>query len=220
MSIDKTAIILGSTGLIGSHILSQLIDDPSYSNIRLILRKPISFSHPKVQSEVIDFKDEVQYRAVMTGADTVFCAIGTTMKKVDGDKALYRTIDYDIVWNGARFSREAGCPQFLLVSSLGANSKSGNFYLRLKGEVEEALQTLGFPSLSIFRPSMLLGQRNESRSGEHFIQTIMQGISFLLPHNWRPIAGADVARAMVAAAAAPISGVHLYHYREMQKLIA
>jgi uncharacterized protein YbjT (DUF2867 family) len=149
----------------------------------------------------------------------VFCAVGTTNAKVKGDKAAYRKVDYDIPVNAARYCSETGVPAFLLVSSVGANAKGGNFYIKLKGEAEEAVGAQKIPSIAIFRPSMLLGHRNESRPAEAIAQAITKPLGFLFPSKYKPIKAFDVARAMVAASNNPLPGVKVLHYREMMGLI-
>jgi uncharacterized protein YbjT (DUF2867 family) len=212
----NTIAVIGSTGLVGSHLLEILQIDNDFEKIKVLVRRPMPVSHPKVKVIVIDFEDETAFREGIAGSDAVFVAVGTTQKKVKGDQDAYRKVDYDIPVNAARFCIETGCRKFLLVSSVGANSNGGNFYLRLKGEVEEKVQTFGIPSVSIFRPSMLLGNRHESRPLETVAQVITKPLAFLFPSKYRPITASDVARGMVAAAKQDILGIHVYHYREMQ----
>jgi uncharacterized protein YbjT (DUF2867 family) len=211
----KTAVLLGSSGLIGSHILDILLKDEQFSTIRVLVRRPLPFSHKKLQVKVIDFNDLAAFKAGVKGADAVFCAVGTTNKKVEGDKVSYRKVDYDIPVNAARFCAETGCPQFLLVSSVGANSKGGNFYIKQKGEVEDMVKTISIPSVSIFRPSMLLGKRQESRPAEAVAQAMSKSLSFLFPSKYKPIAAEDVAKAMVAASKQDKPGFRVYHFSEM-----
>jgi len=220
MNKQQTATILGSTGLIGSHVLKQICDDDDFSSIRLISRRPLSYDHPKLDIRVIDFEDEGQFRNAITGSDVVFCAVGTTNKKVDGDKGAYRKVDYDIPVNAAKYCGESGCEQFLLVSAIGADSKSNIFYNRLKGEVEEEVAKFGIPSVSIFQPSMLLGDRDESRPAERIGQVLMSAFSFLIPSKYKPIKGSDVAKAMVRASKAESQGMHTYAYAGMNELIS
>jgi len=216
----QTATLIGSSGLIGSHLLEFLLNDDEYTTVRVLVRRPITISHPKLKVMVIDFADVSAFKAGIAGSDAVFCAVGTTNKKVKGDKAAYRKVDYDIPVNAARFCAETGCPQFLLVSSVGANSKGGNFYIKLKGEVEEMVQSFAIPSVSIFRPSMLLGHRNESRPMESIAQVISRPLGALFPSKYKPIKASDVARAMVAASKKPVPGVTVLHYKEMMALLA
>jgi uncharacterized protein YbjT (DUF2867 family) len=215
----KTAALIGATGLIGSHLLKCLKDDDDFKTIRLLVRRPIEFKDPKVRVIVSDFADEAAFKAGIAGCDAVFCAVGTTNKKVNGDKAAYRKVDYDIPVKAAMFCTETGCRQFLLVSSVGASSKAGNFYLKLKGEVEDKVQSLSIPSVSIFRPSFLLGKRLESRPAEALAQAMSKSLSFLFPAKYKPIQAEDVAKAMLAASKQDKPGFRLYHFREMKALL-
>ena len=222
--MKKTATLLGATGLIGGHLLEILKKESFYDEVRVISRRPLEIDHPKVKVVVIDFSDELQFKAAMEGSGLVFCAIGTTQKKVKGDKKLYRSIDFDIPINAAKHSIKYGCKQFLIVSSLGADSSKRGFYLKLKGEVEEALiakmhPTVGFHSLSIFRPSLLLGDRKEKRLAEDIGQFFGKVLKFLMPGKSKPIEGENVAKAMVAAAKLNKKGVEIYHYNEMKELV-
>jgi uncharacterized protein YbjT (DUF2867 family) len=184
------------------------------------VRRPVVFNHPKISVLVIDFADEAAFKAGIAGCDAVFCAVGTTNKKVKGDKTAYRKVDYDIPVNAARLCAETGCRQFLLVSSVGANSKGGNFYIKLKGEVEDKVQSIGIPSVSIFRPSMLMGKRPESRPAEAIAQAMGKSLSFLFPSKYKPIQAKDVAKAMIAACKQDKPGLLIYHYKEMKAFLA
>jgi len=216
---QRTAALIGATGLIGSHLLKCLQDDDAFKTIRVFVRRPIPFNHPKIKVLVIDFADEPAFKAGIAGCDAVFCAVGTTNKKVKGDKAAYRKVDYDIPVNAARFCAETGCPHFLLVSSVGANSKGGNFYIKLKGDVEDMVKSISIPAVSIFRPSMLLGKRPESRALEAIAQVMMKPLSFLFPSQYKPIAAEDVAKAMIAACKQDKPGFHIYHFKEMKAFL-
>ena len=215
----KTTALIGSTGLIGSHLLKLLQNDDHFSEIRVLVRRPVAINHPKVKVLVIDFEDATAFRKGFAGCDAVFVSVGTTQKKVKGDKTAYRKVDYDIPVNAARFCAETGCKSFLLVSSVGADSHSRNFYLKLKGEVEDEINRQNIPSISIFRPSMLLGKRNESRPMETIAQLISKPMSALFPSKYKPIKAGDVARAMIAASHQNETGFHIFHYREMMALL-
>lgn len=212
---QKTATLIGATGLIGNQILQQLLEDPDFTNIKVLVRRPSDLAHPKVQLILLDFADEAAYQAAIAGSDVVFCSVGTTLKQVNRDMVAYRKIDYEIPVNAARFCAATGCPKFLLVSSIGANSQSSNFYLKLKGEVEEKVGSLGLPSVSIFRPSMLVGQRAEFRLGERIGQVMMGALAFLIPEQYKAIDVNIVAKAMIAAAKKDSAGVQFYKYAEM-----
>lgn len=217
--MKNTATLLGATGLIGGYILAALQNNPVFDEVKVIVRSPLEINNPKVKVVVIDFDDAVQFESAMKGSDVVFCAVGTTQKKVKGDKVAYRKVDYDIPVNAAKYSLKSGCKQFLIVSSLGADSKKKGFYLQLKGQVEDALNALNFESLSIFRPSLLLGKRPESRLAEDIGQFLSSILAFLLPKNVKPIQGEKVAKAMVEVSKLDKKGVEVYHYKDMEELV-
>ena len=127
-----TATLIGATGLIGNYLLDELLQDDYFDTVKILIRRPLEFSHPKLEKHLVDFNDGDSFLVALSNSDVVFCSIGTTQKKVKGDKEAYRKIDYDIAVNAARFSKMVGCETFVLVSSIGANSKSNNFYLKLK----------------------------------------------------------------------------------------
>jgi uncharacterized protein YbjT (DUF2867 family) len=213
-----TATLIGATGLIGGHLLEELLKDGYFDTIRILIRRPIEFTHPKLEKKLVDFTYAESFRLALDGSDTVFSAIGTTQKKVKGDKAAYRKVDYDIPVNAARFCKMTGCDKFIFVSSVGANSKSNNFYLKLKGEVEDAVKAVGLKSVHIMRPSMLLGDRKEFRFGEKIGSPVMKAISFLLPSKYRPIHGRDVAKAMLALARNEKKGCDNYEFATIKDL--
>ena len=200
-----TATIIGATGLIGGYLLEELLQDNYYDTVRILIRRPLlrqaqDFTHPKLEKKLVDFADTENFRLALEGSDVVFCAIGTTQKKVKGDKEAYRKVDYDITVNAAKFCKLNGCETFVFVSSVGANSKSNNFYLKLKGEIEDAVKVVGLKSVHIMRPSFLIGNRKEFRLSEKIAQWVMPMFSFLLPKKYRPVKAKDVAREMVEIA--------------------
>lgn len=195
-----TATIIGATGLIGGYLLEELLKNDLYDTIRILVRRPVEFNHPKLEQKLVDFSDTESFRLALEGSDTVFCAIGTTQQKVKGDKAAYRKIDYDITVNAAKFCKLNGCETFLFVSSVGANSQSNNFYLKLKGEIEEAVKAVGLKSVYIMQPSFLVGDRKDFRLGEKIVQWVMLVFSFLIPKKYKPVKAKDVSREMVNAA--------------------
>lgn len=152
----QTAVVIGATGLVGSALVDQLLNDDAFTRVRILVRRAVNLQHPKLEICMTDFSNYQQYQQQLGTGDCIFCCIGTTMAQVKGDKALYRTIDFDIPVNAARFGKAAGFQQYLLVSAIGANSSSRIFYPRLKGEVEEVIATFGFNSFHVFRPSFLL----------------------------------------------------------------
>lgn len=214
---SNTVALVGASGLIGSALLPLLCQQ--WREVRVITRRPLGHSQPQVKEYVVSFTDMGALQASLAGCKHVFCAVGTTQSKVGGDHAAYRRVDYDIPLNVAKAAKAVGVEGYWLVSSVGANSHSGNFYLRLKGETEDAVSAAGLPQLGIFRPSMLLGQRSESRPAESFGQWIMPILSPLMPSRYRPIQGSQVAQAMVAAALQSRPGKQVWSYLEMMEAV-
>jgi len=216
---NKTAVLIGATGLTGSHLLELLQNDPEISLIKVLVRRPLAFSNPKIITMVTDFTDHESFRSGFKNGDMVFCSVGTTNRKVKGDKKEYEKIDYEIPVNAALFSQEAGCSRFAFVSSVGANSSSRNFYLRLKGKVEDTISRMNIPAVLIFRPSFLLGKRKEFRAGELIGKIFIRSFAFLLPSHMKPIRVRYVAQSMLEAARQEPEGIRIFHYREMKQLI-
>ena len=214
----KTATIIGATGLIGGELLNLILNDDYFEAVRVLVRRPFNRNNPKLEKKLVDFNDNDSLLVALDNSDIVFCAVGTTQKKVKGDKEAYRKIDYDIPVHAARFCKMTGCKTFVFVSSVGANSKSNNFYLKLKGEVEDAVKEVGLESVHIMRPSMLLGNREEFRFGEKIGSPLMKAFSFLLPSKYKPIEATDVAKAMIRASKETKKGFFVYEYNEIRKL--
>ena len=213
----KTATIIGVTGLTGGYLYELLKQDKYYDTIRLIVRRPMRKEDDRTEIKLVDFNDAESLLIAISGSDVVFCTVGTTQRKVKGDKEAYRKVDYDIPVKAARFCKMTGCESFVLVSAIGANSKSNNFYLKLKGDVEEAVKEAGLKSVQIMRPSMLLGDRKEFRLGEKIGKGIMTAFSFLIPSKYKPIHVRDVAKAMINAAKENKEGIFVYEYEEIKK---
>lgn len=219
--VKKTAAIVGSGGLIGSKLLQYLSEDPEYGTIRTLMRWPANTVHTKQEEKLVDFNDAESILLALVDVTVVFCAIGTTLKKVGGDRKRYWQIDHDIPLRVCRMALEAGCREMVLVSAIGANSSSSNFYLQLKGKTEEDLAATGMPSLHIMQPSLLLGQRKEHRRMETIGQRIMKPASSLLSGSWlkyRAIDAGEVASAMIEAVHTGRTGVFRYTWKEMKEL--
>ena len=215
---ERTATLIGATGLVGGELLSLLLDDDHFRKVRILVRRPITMNHPKLERKLVDFSDADSLLVDLDESDVVFCTIGTTMKKVKGNKEIYRKIDYDIPVNVARYCKIMNCKNYIVVSAVGADSGSRNFYLNLKGEVEDLLKKVGIESTYIMRPSMLLGKRNEFRFGERIAIPLIKKIAFLLPSRYKPIQARDVARAMLAAAKRHEKGFFVCEYKKMKQL--
>jgi uncharacterized protein YbjT (DUF2867 family) len=217
--MSKTVALLGASGLIGGHLLQLLLNDKYYDRVRAIVRRPLNINHPKLEEFIIDFSDPKAYAQAIAGSETVFCTVGTTKKKVAGDRDAYKKVDHDIALNAAKAAANYGVYSFVLVSSVGASAENNNnAYLKLKGIVEETVSKEQIPQLHILRPSLLLGKRNEKRFGEGFAQAVMPAISFLLPSKYKPITAENVARAMLAAPKEPAKGIYIYEYTKIMEL--
>lgn len=218
--VKRTTTVIGATGLIGGHLVELLTGDGYFNAVRIIARRMPDRVPQGAEVRVIDFEDQDAFRSAVEGSDAIFCAVGTTRKKVKGDMDAYRKVDHDIPVNAARHCHETGCGRYLMVSSVGASTKTGNFYLKFKGDAEDAIAATGIPSVSVFRPSMLMGKRNESRPAEAIAQVMMAPLSFLFPAKYKPVKGLDVAKAMIEAAKQEEKGFRIYHYTDMMDLIS
>jgi len=204
--MEKSAILFGATGLVGSSVLKLLLDDSRYYQVHIYVRRATGMKHSKLQEHVIDFEKLDHYRRSIK-ADDVFCCLGTTIRTA-GSQEAFRRVDFEWVRWCAIAASENGVKNFLVISSYGADENSGNFYYRTKGEMEKAVSALPFEKCVILRPSMLLGPRQEFRLGEIVGKNLMRAFGFLLSTRLKPIHAETVARAMVAAANDPsIKGV-------------
>ena len=216
------AILIGASGLTGSILLQQLLKDPVFSSVKIITRRSLGIQHAKLEEAVIDFTDEAAFRRAVVQTDTLFCCVGTTQKKVKGDQAAYRKIDFDIPVRAARYSAEQNVSSYLLVSAVGANAASSNFYLRLKGETEAAVLSQSISMVYILRPSVLLGKRIEARPAEAIGKAVMQFFSFFLVGSiskYKAIEAEKLAGAMVAASKKTTVGKFICEYKEMMELL-
>ena len=214
--MNKTVTLFGSTGLIGSEVLKLLINDNYFENINIISRKKISLDSKKVKNYTINFSNLEDYKKVISKDHIVIASIGTTQSKVNFNKTEYRKVDYDILLNIAKACKSNKASSFCFVSSAGANEKSKNFYLGLKGEIENSIMHIGLKTCLIFRPSLLLGKRSEFRFGEILAQKIMPLFSFLIKSDYKPIKADEVAKSIVNECKKIVSGNKIYHYSEMK----
>ncbi|TCC97121.1 oxidoreductase [Pedobacter hiemivivus] len=213
------AIIAGATGLIGSSLLHQLLDHPDYTMITAVVRNEIHLQHPKFRQVVVDF-DRLENHQEDIKGDVVFCALGTTKSKTP-DKAQYRKIDYQYPLDIAFIAQQNGASQYHLVSALGANPDSSIFYSKLKGEVERDLKTIPFKAIHIYRPSLLVGDRKEHRTGEGIMIGLMRFLNPLLIgglKKYRSIKIEKVASAMLKQSLKPLSGIFTYDSDQIEEL--
>jgi uncharacterized protein YbjT (DUF2867 family) len=212
---SKIAAVIGASGLIGNEILNTLVLDQKYSEIRIITRRPLHFNIDQVKEVIIDFENKSDFKKAMEGCSEIYCAVGTTNKKVKGNMEAYRKVDFQIPVIAAQIACEQGISYFTVVSSVGANEKSSNFYLQLKGEMENNVLLSAIPKIAIIRPSMLLGNRTEFRLAEKIATIIFPVFSFLVSSNYKPIHAQKVAKAMVQFGKQDKSGSHILFYKDI-----
>lgn len=214
----KIVSIVGATGLTGNKLLELLIADTSISCINLLTRRPISGYPEKVNVRLVNFSDYESVRIAVEDSDAVFSCIGTTQKNVKGNNELYYKIDYDIPLMVARCAKDAGCNAFFIIGSVGADAGSRFFYTQLKGKLELALQQLQYSALYIFRPSFILGKRQERRLLERITQPVFRAMSVLFLGSltkYKPITASKLVAAMYNAWKNQQPGVHFYEYKEI-----
>jgi uncharacterized protein YbjT (DUF2867 family) len=211
----KTALVAGSTGLIGKQLLQLLLATSRYDRVIALTRHDLGFSHPKLTELKVDFTILDQYADQLV-ADDVFCCLGTTMAKAKTKERFYQ-VDFTYPLRLAVATKLNGASQYLMVSALGANKKSSMYYNKVKGEAEEAIGNLGFSSLHILRPSLLLGVREEQRAGEDAAKFVYKYLGFLIPSKYKGIGGDTVARGMLHFAAQDVKGKFIHESQALQQ---
>ena len=218
--MSNKAIIAGASGLIGSKLLNILLNEPAYNEVLILVRKVLPIEHQKLVQLIVDFDKLDEYAASING-HAIFCCLGSTRKKTP-DLAVYRKIDHDYPVKLAQLGKQNGVEQYHLVSSLGANSKSSSFYLKIKGETEDDLQQVSLKCLHIYEPSFLTGDRAEYRPVERKTSVLMKLIDPLLIgglKKYRSIPAQTVAQAMFNESIKNEEGVFI-HPSDKIKLLA
>ena len=218
---SRVAAVLGASGLVGGHCLRALVDDPDYTQVLTFGRRGLpALTRAKVAQKIVDLASLTAED--FRGVRDVFCALGTTLRKA-GSQEAFRKVDLELPLRAAREAAKAGVEQFVLVSSVGADAASKNFYLRTKGELEAELAKLPFRAVHILRPSLLIGKRPEFRFGERLAITIAPALDILTLgklRKYHSIHAEAVGRAMVDAAKRGSAGTRAYEYDAIVTLAA
>jgi uncharacterized protein YbjT (DUF2867 family) len=207
--MSRRVLLLGATGLVGGHALRQALDDPRVARVIAPTRRALP-AHPaldnaKLENPVVDF-DALPADAAWWAVDGVVCALGTTIRQA-GSKAAFRRVDVDYVIGTAKRARAAGARHYALNSSAGANAASRIFYLRCKGEAEEAVQALGYGSVTLVRPSLIGGERASPRPSERHTARLLDALGRLVPARYRVVPAERIAACLLEAVLAPPPGV-------------
>ena len=202
-------LLAGATGLTGEHLLDRLLSEPTVARVLAPTRRPLA-AHAHLDNPVGELAELLPQLA--GPVDTAFCCLGSTIKQA-GSQEAFRAIDHDLVLAFARRARELGARHLLVVSALGADPSSSVFYNRVKGELEQAVLGMPYRSHTIIRPSLLVGERAETRLGE----VVGAKLGFLVPRKYKPVQASDVARALVAAAVEDAPGTRIIESGEIPR---
>jgi uncharacterized protein YbjT (DUF2867 family) len=216
----RIALLAGASGFVGGYVLDSLLDAPDFARVFAISRRPLGREHPRLANRIVQFeKLETQLKGLQ--CHVAFCCIGTTMKRA-GSQRAFRDTDHDLVLSFARVAKAAGAQRFVVVTSAAADARSKNFYLRVKGEVEQELERMAFQSLDILQPGPLLGwRRNDLRPLELLATTFMPLANPFLTGSrigLRGISARTVAAAAVGAARSGRRGVYRYTWPALRQL--
>ena len=220
MERSKKAVLLGATGLVGKQLLSILLESKDYDEVTVLTRRPLP-AHPKLQKvELADFDAMPSCSEVFHNASDIFCCLGTTIKTA-GSREIFRKVDYDYPLLAAQLAKKAGAQRFIIITAMGADPASKVFYNRVKGEIETSIRTLGLPSVSIIRPSLLLGDRSQFRMGERAASLLIKPLMFIFTgklYKYKPIKDRDVAAVMHRIAQMYIPGTSVYENDQLHRM--
>ncbi len=215
----KIVLLAGASGLTGTRTLDALLDAPDVARVLAVSRRPLGREHPRLANRIVQFaKMETQLKGI--SCDAALCCLGTTIRQA-GSQQAFRAVDIDCVLNFARAAQAANARRFVVISAVGADSGSKNFYMRTKGEMEEQLEALRFESLDILQPSMLLGWRKEMRPLELLACAFMPLVNPLLPGkyvSYRGVPATTIGKAMLGATRSGRRGVQRYTYAGIEAL--
>ena len=215
----NSALLIGATGLVGGLVLEQLLQDDFYNEVIVLTRKSSGKNHPKLKEVLVDFDHLENYKTDIK-ADVVFCTLGTTIKKA-GSQEAFKKVDYEYPLRVAEIAKQNGATAYLLITALGASKNSVIFYNRVKGEVEEAIGKLNFDAFHILQPSLIIGERNEVRSGEGVAQKlspIYDTLMFGPLSKYKSIKAEQIAAAMVHYSKLTDKGVFKHESDALKKV--
>ena len=218
----RVALLAGASGLVGSRLLPLLLGATEYSRVLALTRRPLLLDHARLANRVVRFDNSLDKQLASMRCNDAFCCLGTTLREAGGQEG-FRAVDQDLVLRIAHVAKAAGAERLVVVSSVDANEASKNFYLRVKGETERALERLQIPALDIMQPSVLLGMRRNLRPLEFLAQGLLWCVNPLLLGTlarYRGMAAGEVAAAMLGAARAGRRGVNRYTVSELRALAA
>ncbi|MFC4322206.1 oxidoreductase [Litchfieldia salsa] len=216
--MGKKALIAGASGLVGRNLLEILVEGDEYEEIIAIVRTPLSYQHPKLKEHIVNFDELSKEKQLFSTVDHVYCCLGTTIKKAGSKEVMYK-IDVEYPLELAELSRKEGVSHFILVSSMNANPNSPIWYSKMKGELEQKITQIPFQSISIIRPSLLMGNRQEFRLGEKMAEKVYKTFSFLFHGPLRKIRGIEarkVALAMYKIAKRESPGITIYPSEQLE----
>ncbi len=215
----KTALVVGATGLVGGHVLEQLLEDAYYDSVVILTRKTLNKQNAKLKEVIVNF-DQLQNYTNDIKADVVFCCLGTTIKQA-GSQEAFRKVDYEYPLRVAEIAKQNGSSTFLIITALGSSKSSIIFYNRVKGEVEEAIGKLNFDAFHILQPSLILGERKDARMGEGIAQTlspIYDTLMFGPLTKYKSIKAEQIAKAMIHYSKSETKGIMKHESGELQKM--
>lgn len=219
MNSNKTALIAGASGLVGNILLKLLLNDDRYSEVKVLCRSALDIEHPKLKEEILHF-DHLEEYASFFEVDHVFCCLGTTIKKAGSEEAFIK-VDQEYPLTMAQLAHQKKVSHFLIITAMGADRSSIIFYNKVKGQVETAIKDLKLKATSVCRPSLLIGDRKESRTGEKIGAVVMKIVSPLMLgplKKFKAINASTVAKAMLSIANTEASGFSIYESDTLQKL--
>lgn len=200
-------MLVGATGLVGGHVLQQLLDDARCDAVVAPTRRPLAVADPVLLNPVVDFA-ALPVDADWWAVDAVVCALGSTIKQA-GSREMFARIDHDYPLQVATLAQAHGAQAFVLNSAMGANAQSRIFYNQVKGRLEQDLRGLGYPSLTLVRPGLIGGERAERRTGEHLAGVVLGALGPVLPRASRINPAGNIVAAMLEAALEPRPGVQV-----------